>query len=167
MWYDKPIPDIRRKNSPKHRWAHQGIRSCLKLRDAHKCKGSFRVLMSTFVQAGWPRISPDSRFIACEYTTDGKTSLAVLSIEGEPLKLFDVPKSANFRFGIRWTPDGNAVAYRDWFKGIWMQPIDGGEPVRLEGLPEEKLFGYGWSRDGRQFAFVRGAEVRDLVLFRR
>jgi Tol biopolymer transport system component len=67
---------------------------------------------------------------------------------------------------LRWTTDGTAVAYRDWVNGIWRQPVDGGAPQRLSGLPEEKLFAYGWSPDGKQFAFTRGAETRDVVLMR-
>ncbi|MBC7898879.1 MAG: PD40 domain-containing protein, partial [Saprospiraceae bacterium] len=35
---------------------------------------------------------------------------------------------------------------------------------RIEGLPEEKLYHYDWSPDGKQFAFTRGREVRDAVL---
>jgi len=31
-------------------------------------------------------------------------------------------------------------------------------------LPEEKLYAYGWSRDGKQFAFTRGTEIRDVGL---
>ncbi|MGI8639172.1 MAG: hypothetical protein ACR2MG_04390 [Pyrinomonadaceae bacterium] len=34
----------------------------------------------------------------------------------------------------------------------------------LEGLPAEKLYQYEWSPDGKQFAFTRGREVRDVVL---
>jgi hypothetical protein len=34
----------------------------------------------------------------------------------------------------------------------------------MEGLPEEKLFAHAWSRDGKLFAFVRGVQIRDLVL---
>jgi Tol biopolymer transport system component len=56
------------------------------------------------------------------------------------------------------------VTYRDWVNGIWKQSIRGGEPKRLEGLPEEKFLTYGWSKDGKQFAFVRGSPVRDVVL---
>lgn len=118
--------------------------------------------------ASWPRISPDSRFVACAYNIDAQEKLAVISIDGgEPLKVFDVPKSANFRYGIRWTPDAQALAYRDWFNGIWKQPLGGGEPTRLDGLPEEKLYAYGWSPDGKQFAFVRGYEMLDLILLDR
>ena len=64
--------------------------------------------------------------------------------------------------------DVNSVrgADRDGLNGIWRQPINGGAPQRLPGLPEEKLFPYGWSSDGRQFAFTRGSEICDVVLMR-
>jgi serine/threonine protein kinase len=115
--------------------------------------------------ACWVRISPDSRFAACGYEDDGRTKLAILPIEGgEPLKLFDVPRLANFRLGIRWTADGKAVTYRDWVNGIWKQDLSGGAAERVAGLPQEKLFGYGWSRDGRLFAFTRGVDTRDVIL---
>ncbi|MGI8788182.1 MAG: winged helix-turn-helix domain-containing protein [Pyrinomonadaceae bacterium] len=115
--------------------------------------------------AGWARISPDGKLVACQYKTGGKTKLAVLSIDGgEPLKLFDTPPDANCRGGVRWTPDGKAVTYRDWFDGIWMQTLDRDAPERLEGLPHEKLYAFDWSPDGKFFAYTRGAEIRDVVL---
>jgi Tol biopolymer transport system component/DNA-binding winged helix-turn-helix (wHTH) protein len=120
--------------------------------------------------ASWPRVSPDGKLIACGYDAPddpARTQLAIISIEGgRPIKLFDIPRLANFTYGIRWTPDGKAVTYRDWANGIWQQPLDGGKPERLKGLPEEKLYAYAWSRDGKQFAFVRGAEIRDVILLR-
>ena len=121
--------------------------------------------------ASWPRVSPDGKLIACEYEAQldpPRTRLALIPIEGgRPVKLFDIPRLANFNYGIRWTPDGKAVTYRDWVNGIWRQPLGGGHPQRLAGLPEEKLFAYAWSRDGKQFAFVRGApELRDVILLR-
>lgn len=116
-----------------------------------------------------PRISRDGKMIACAYSADSKspTQLAIIPIDGgAPLKVFDVPRLANFNYGIRWTPDGKAVTYRDWTNGIWRQPLTGGQPERLAGLPKEKLYAYEWSGDGKQFAFVRGAEIRDVVLLR-
>ena len=116
----------------------------------------------------WPRISPDGTQVACGYVAEresGQQRLAVMAIDGTgPVKLFDVTRLANFRNGIRWTPDGVAVTYRDWADGIWRQPLSGGEPQRVPGLPQEKLFTYGWSPDGQRFAFTRGTERRNAVL---
>ncbi|MGB7069640.1 MAG: winged helix-turn-helix domain-containing protein [Pyrinomonadaceae bacterium] len=111
------------------------------------------------------RVSPDGNFIACGSPSDGKMKLAIFLIEGgAPVKLFDVPPTYNFDFSIRWTRDGGSVTYRDWANGVWSQSVDGGEPKRLEGLPAEKLYAFEWSPDGKQFAFTRGREVRDVVL---
>lgn len=115
--------------------------------------------------ANWPRFSPDGKMIACTMTLEGKLQLALInSADGQIVRSFDVPQTANFNNGLRWTPSGDAVTYRDWNNGIWRQPITGGDAARLPGLPEEKLYSYGWSRDGKQFAYTRGTEIRDLVL---
>jgi Tol biopolymer transport system component/DNA-binding winged helix-turn-helix (wHTH) protein len=116
-------------------------------------------------KAAWAAVSPDSRLVACGYEVDGTMKLAVIPIEGgEPLKLFDIPRLAMFRPGLRWLPDGKAIAYRDQDNGIWQQNLDGGEPQHLTVLPPERLYGYGWSPDGKYFAFTRGVESRDVVL---
>ena len=85
-----------------------------------------------------PSISPDGKLVACRYSAGGKIQLAIVSIEGgEPLKLFDVPPTHNFEnTSIRWSPDGRFINYRDWSNGIWTQSIEGGQPVRLENLPQ-------------------------------
>jgi len=33
-------------------------------------------------------------------------------------------------------------------------------------LPQQKLYSYGWSRDGKLFAFTRVEELQDIVLIR-
>jgi Tol biopolymer transport system component len=117
-----------------------------------------------------PRVSPDGKLIACGYRTDNNSplQLAIVAMEdGKPVNLFDVPPSANFNQGIRWTPDGKAVCYRDWINGIWRQEIAGGPPQRLKGLPEEKIYSFSWSHDGKSFAFTRGRAIRDAVLITR
>lgn len=111
------------------------------------------------------RVSPDGNLIACGYRSDEKTKLAIIEmVSGEPKFFFDLPPTYNFDGSIRWERDGKSVAYRDWANGVWSQSLDGGDPKRLNGLPAEKLYHFDWSLDGRQFAFVRGSEVRDAVL---
>jgi hypothetical protein len=52
----------------------------------------------------------------------------------------------------------------NWANGIWEQSVEGGEPHRVAGLPEEKLMTYGWSRNGKYLAFTRGKQSLDAVL---
>lgn len=75
-----------------------------------------------------------------------------------------MPPFSMVSIGTRWTPDSKSIVYRDWFDGYWAQDIAGGEPKHLEGLPHEKLYNFAYSKDGKQFAFVRGQEIRDVVL---
>jgi Tol biopolymer transport system component/DNA-binding winged helix-turn-helix (wHTH) protein len=111
------------------------------------------------------RVSPDGNLIACGYQSEGKTKLAIVPMTGgAPPKLFDVPPTHNFDGSIRWTRDGRFICYRDWANGLWSQAIEGGAPKLLKGLPEEKLYQYDWSPNGKQLAFVRGRSLRDVVL---
>ena len=115
-------------------------------------------------ETSWSAASPDGRYIAASYRTD-KSRLAIFSLDGGmPVKQFEIPKTGTLLGGSRWTPDSSTVVYGDSAYGYWQQSINGGEPKRLENLPKEKLYNFSWSRDGRQFAFVRGIELRDVVV---
>ncbi len=115
-------------------------------------------------ETSWVAASPDGRFIAASYRTD-KRRLAIFGSDGgAPIKQFDLPKTGTLYGGARWTPDNASVVYGDAAYGYWQQTINGGEPKRIENLPKEKLYNFAWSRDGKQFAFVRGIDLRDVVL---
>ncbi|HVE57636.1 MAG TPA: winged helix-turn-helix domain-containing protein [Pyrinomonadaceae bacterium] len=115
-------------------------------------------------ETAWTTFSPDGKFFAAVYRTD-KRRLAIFSAEtNQIIKQFDLPKTAYIDMRPRWTPDSRSVVYRDLDFGYWSQSIEGGEPKRLEALPKEKLFTFAWSKDGKQFAFVRGQEIRDVIL---
>ena len=111
-----------------------------------------------------PSSSPDGRFIAAAYRTD-KTRIAIFSTDDHRIiRQIDIPKNATSFIGIRWTHDSRAFTLRDAFSGYWMFPVEG-EPYKLEGLPDERLYNFSWSRDGKWLAFVRGQEIRDVVIF--
>jgi Tol biopolymer transport system component len=115
--------------------------------------------------AEWPQVSPDGKYISVGLDNGKDEKLAILSIDGgEPLTTFDLPRLTNLRFGAQWTADGQALTYRDWANGVWRQSIKGGPPQRVDGLPQEKLADYAWSRDGKQLAFSRAVGPRDVVL---
>ncbi len=119
----------------------------------------------TNLQVGWAQVSPDSRSVAGSALIDGIHKLVVFPIEGgDTFKVFDLPRLYNVRGGIRWTPDGRSLVYRDWKNGLWRQSLDGGSPTLIPGLPEEKLGNFGWSFDGKYFAYTRIATSRDVVL---
>lgn len=116
-------------------------------------------------ETSWCSVSPDGKFIAALYKTD-KGRIAIFDIGGgAPVKQFDLPKTATAYGGTRWTPDGKAIVYHDYDFGYWQQNVDGGPPTKMPDLPKEKFHNFAWSNDGSQFAFVRGQEVSDVVLF--
>lgn len=120
--------------------------------------------------AVWPAVSPDGRFVACWHFDERVKSmtLAVIPSEGgEPVKVFEVPPTANTWAEIRWTADGRGLTYVDAPDGvgnIWLQAVAGGPPKQLTDFKSDRLFRFGWSRDGRRLVCSRGAETNDVVL---
>lgn len=111
----------------------------------------------------YPSISADGAHIAVGLGT----RLVIVPIHGgAPVKEFELTRFGTPSGNTRWSPDGKAIAYRDRGYGYWLQPLDGSDPQRMKDLPKEKFYNFAWSKDGKQFAFVRGTEIRDVVLFR-
>jgi TolB protein len=109
-------------------------------------------------------LSPDGKKIAGAVGS----KLAIFSADGGlPEKQFDLPRFGTLSGNTRWSPDGKTIAYRDRTYGYWLQPVEGGAPERMKGLPREKFYNFAWSKDGKFFAFIRGQEIRDVVLFQR
>jgi Tol biopolymer transport system component len=116
-----------------------------------------------------PVISPDGRWLACNYLIrepNAQLRIAILPFDGgEPNKLFDVFGSAMRE--LRWTPDGRAIAYletRNGVSNIVAQPIDGGQPKQLTSFQSDHVLSWSWSRDGKQLACSRGPRTSDVVL---
>ena len=89
-----------------------------------------------------------------------------MSRRRQPIKIFELPGSAELET-LKWSPDGRALLYVDTRNGasnLWSQPLNGAEPVQLTDFKNELLFGFAWSRDGRQLACARGNRTDDVVL---
>ena len=111
--------------------------------------------------------SHDGKMIACSLESPGSPArLAVLSIDGGPLKVFDAKFQLPAR--MRWTPDGKAVTYigrQDGLADIWSQSIDGGEPKKITKFKADTIFSFDWSRDNK-LAISLGTSTSDVVLIR-
>ncbi len=118
-----------------------------------------------------PSISPDGKLIACLYSERGKPEgkLGVFPFDGgPPVKVFPHPRSGTGY--VTWTPDGRGLVYADnpvnAASALWVQPLDGGSPSQLARFENDRIFGFDWSRDGKQLACVRGLLATNVVLIR-
>ena len=121
-------------------------------------------------ESALPSISPDGKWFACNYQdqTDAGYRIAIIPIEGgQPMKWFEIPGS--FGRTIHWTADGRNLTYVDTKGGvsnIWVQSLDGGAPRQLTDFKDQRIFGFAWSRDGKQLALSRGVVNSDVVLIK-
>jgi Tol biopolymer transport system component len=116
-------------------------------------------------KASWSGVvSPDGTLIACYYAVGemGAAKLAIIPFDGgPPVKTFDIIAP------FRWTADGRALIYivdRGGTSNIWKQALDGGPATPLTDFKIDRIFFFDSSRDGKQFAFIRGAVSNDVVL---
>jgi TolB protein len=124
----------------------------------------------------YPAVSGDGKWIACLYRPDpaksDKRKIAIIPFEGgQPAKTVDFQRAMQPEVrdvGIKWTPDGRALAYLDVRSGasnIWSQPLDGGPPKPLTNFDESsQVLSFAWSRDGKQLAMARGRSKADVIL---
>jgi Tol biopolymer transport system component len=121
------------------------------------------------VESGRPEISPDGRFIACDYgeTGAGRTAkLAIVPIEGgEPARLLDAPQVLRSRV-FKWSADGRSIVYvfgENKVDNLWSQPIEGGRPTRITDFESERIFRFSVAYPSGSFVLTRGNETSDVV----
>ena len=70
--------------------------------------------------------------------------------------------------GVRWTPDGNGLAFVDVTSpNIWVYSLDGKPLRQLTHFTDDRRIGdFAWSRDGKRLAIARGTTTNDIVLFK-
>jgi len=70
--------------------------------------------------------------------------------------------------GLKWMPDGRAVAYIDTtLSNLWGLPIDGTTPYQFTKFTDGRtITDFAWSRDGKRLAISRSVTTNDIVLFK-
>ena len=125
----------------------------------------------------YPQVSPDGTLLAY-FFSDPQTKrpkIAVVKFDGaEPVKVFDLPvtsgtslfESLSYR-GFHWSPDGRALIYINTLSGVsnlWRQPLDGSAAKQITDFKSDLIYGFAYSRGGRNLALARGSHNRDAVL---
>ena len=81
--------------------------------------------------------------------------------------------AGRYDFILRWTPDGQNLAYaqypqdKKFGEALWLQPVSGGPPQQVLNVTPDLLYWAAWSRDGKALAISHGRFVRDIVLVTR
>jgi eukaryotic-like serine/threonine-protein kinase len=125
-------------------------------------------------QAWAPAVSPDGKKVACFLKENSRgIEVGLLSAQdGAVLERFpQIPvRDRPARDQVEWSPDGTALDYivnNKEFHGIQRQSLEGGSPRALVHLADAEIGAFAWSPDGRQLAYIRSREQRDVFLFPR
>ena len=120
-----------------------------------------------------PTFSPDGLFIACiipSETLAQKASIAIIDAAGgKPVKLFNVLPFSWSYLPARWTPDGQALIFRDseiFVSNLWKQPLAGGPPSQVTNFTTELIFNYAYSRKEHRLILSRGQTLSNVVLIK-
>jgi serine/threonine protein kinase/sugar lactone lactonase YvrE len=124
----------------------------------------------TTVASGNPAVSPDGKFIACNYGTasqDSAVKIAIIPIDGsDPVRTIDSPAMVRSR-SLRWSADGRSLVYVDGknqVDNLWSQPIDGGTARQLTEFTSDRIFRFDSSVISGRYVFARGTDTSDAVM---
>lgn len=121
-----------------------------------------------------PAVSPDDRWIAHWYKTEGSNSPWQIAltplIGGLPAHIFDVPQNeADGNSVIRWTHDSRNIIYTDYRDGVTnlrLQPVEGGPARQITNATREVFYSFDIAPDGR-LLLANGLTTSDVVIFNR
>lgn len=116
-----------------------------------------------------PAWSPDGHTVA--YTTDvnGEQQIAIRPAAGGAERLLSQWKAGYF-YSPTWSPRGDTLAVADANHGLWLVPVDGGDPQLIARDIYAEIRDAAFSPDGRWLAYStqrptrqRAIHLRDLI----
>jgi serine/threonine protein kinase len=113
-------------------------------------------------------LSPDGKWIAYGYQEGSPVPIrkfAVVPADGSAAPRVFTPTTNSG--GFVWARDSRSVQFlvtRNSVSNIWEQPLSGGSPHAITNFTADRIFGFDWSRDGKQLLLARGENTSDVVL---
>ncbi len=117
-------------------------------------------------QSSWAAMSPDGRYIACEYGKDAdhaRKGVAIIPAEGgSPVHFFPVPPRAALYNRLTWSPDGASIIYKDETQGLWKQDLVKDKPEQIIGIEDFRF--YHMASAGADLIYSGGVIKRDIEI---
>lgn len=117
---------------------------------------------------GWAHISPDGKFVAYDMQEGNPVPQLKYGIipagGGSPVLTLSRPSGSG---PPHWAPDGKGLDFLLTRKGasnVWEQRLAGGEPRQITDFPSGHIFGFSWSRDGKELYVAKGIRTSDVIL---
>jgi Tol biopolymer transport system component len=114
------------------------------------------------------KISPDGNLILTSYQDSGPVPVAKFGVipadGGDSIHVFPHPAGAS---EMVWSPDGKSfqvIFTQNGASNIWEQPLSGGPPHPVTNFTSGRIFGFAWSRDGKNLYLAKGEIQNDVVL---
>lgn len=115
-------------------------------------------------------VSPDGSQFAYSERKGEVVILVIASLaDGQTIQTFPMSDKTARLLEIVWLADGKSIAYTSADSEfanntLWIQPLNGGMPVKVADLGNEETYSPTFSPDGRKFAVVQGVWKHDAVL---
>jgi eukaryotic-like serine/threonine-protein kinase len=113
-------------------------------------------------------ISPDGKWILTAYQEGSPVPVGkygVIPVDGgAPIHVFPHPIGAS---DMGWAPDSKGfqvIFTQQGASNIWEQPLAGGAPHPITNFTSGRIFGFAWSRDGKNLYLAKGEIQNDVVL---
>jgi serine/threonine protein kinase len=99
---------------------------------------------------GNPKISPDGTKVALSIQSGTKTDIWIWDLVRETMTRLTLNETSDYPL---WTPDGRRIAFlsdtTDKSAVFWKAADGTGEDEKLGSVPDQALFPWSWSRDGK------------------